>query len=300
MWRFVQISDPHLGSFTDGRWNNGFICTMMPDVMKCLRRDLREFRPEFILATGDLCSQPTRDATFAARDFLDWLGIPYYPMGGNHDFAVKGSRAWFAEAFAERLPNGEAHYSFEHAGVRFVVFDANWVWRDGRLVGYSETGTQVIREDDRERARWGIADAELAWLDAELSRCANRPTVVSCHYPAIPIPARSRRDGMKDAGSLMNGPAVLAVLKKHPQVRAYFAGHLHMNIIEVVDGVTHVITSAMPEYPCEYREVVIDGDTMMVTSRGLSDPSFAARSLVPGGDWTAGEAADRGVTIRLT
>jgi hypothetical protein len=104
---------------------------------------------------------------------------------------------------------------------------------------------------------------------------------------------------MKDAGSLVNGPAVLALLKKHPQVRAYFAGHLHMNIIEVDSGLTHVITSALPEYPCEYREVTIDGDTMTVIARGLSDPSFAARSLLPGGSFTAGQAEDRSAAIRL-
>ena len=83
MWRFVQISDQHLGSQIDGQWNNRFLCSMMPDVIRCLKRDLTGLQPEFILATGDLSSQQTRDAMFAARDLLDSLGFPYYPMGGQ-------------------------------------------------------------------------------------------------------------------------------------------------------------------------------------------------------------------------
>ncbi len=300
MWRFVQISDPHLGSYTDGRWNNAFVCTMMPDVMKCLRRDLRELKPDFILATGDLTGLPTRDATYGARDFLDWLGYPYYPMTGNHDSAEEHSRTWFCEAYGARLPGGTPRYSFLHENLRFVVFDASWAWRDGKLMPHSDAGTQLIQEDDTDRAKWALTDEQLAWLDAELSRDSARPTIVSCHYPAIPIPERSRWPGMKDAGSLQNGAAVRAVLKKHPQVRAYFAGHLHMNIVEVVDGVTHVVTSSLPEYPCEYREVAVGNDRMIVTSRGLSDPSFAARSLLPGRGWTAGGLGDRSVAIELT
>ena len=97
MWRFVQLTDPHLASRRDGEWNNGFLCTMMPDVMACLRRDLAALAPEFILATGDICSHQTRAAMFEARDLMESLGIPYYPMGGNHDFVLEDSRDWFVE-----------------------------------------------------------------------------------------------------------------------------------------------------------------------------------------------------------
>jgi 3',5'-cyclic AMP phosphodiesterase CpdA len=300
MWQFVQISDAHLGSLTDGRWNNSFVCTMMPDVMRCLRGDLAELQPAFILATGDMGSQPTCDAMYGARDFFDWLGFPYYPMGGNHDFVVEQSRAWFAEAYGAHLPTGKPYYSFDHENLRFVVVDGHWVWRDGRTMPYSEVGTEVVQEDDTDRAKWIMPDAQLTWLDTELSREQDRPTVVVCHYPAIEIPSRLHRPGMKNAGSLQNGAEILAVLRKHPQVRAYFSGHLHMNIVEVVDEVTHVVTASLPEYPCEYREVEVHADRMVVTSRGLSDPTFAARSLLPGGAWTAGQPCDRHVTIPLT
>ena len=108
MWRFVHLTDMHLGSATDGEWNNRFVCTMMPEVISCLRRDLAKINPDFLLVTGDIVSQQTRDATYAARDLLDSLHIPYYPAGGNHDFLTEETRAQFIEAFGAHLPDGDS------------------------------------------------------------------------------------------------------------------------------------------------------------------------------------------------
>lgn len=300
MWRFVQVSDPHLGSYTDGRWNNNFICTMMPDVMRCLRRDLAKLQPDFILATGDLASRPTRDAMFAARDFMDWLGFPYYPMGGNHDFVVEKSREWFREAFHARLPSPDMHYAFDHENVHFCVLDPHWIWSDGSVHGYSEHYVSEVMHTENGRPHWIVPEAQLAWLEDDLKRNAAKPTVIASHYPAVPIPERTIRPGMRNSGELDNGAEVVELLKGHPQVRAIFSGHFHMNLVVQDEGLTHVITGALPEYPTEYREVCVYDDRMEVTSRGLSDPSFAARSLIPGNGWTAGQASDRVVTIPLT
>ncbi len=300
MWRFVQISDPHLGSHTDGRWNNGFICTMMPDVMRCLRRDLREIKPDFILATGDLASQPTRDAVFAARDLMDWLGHRYYPMGGNHDFVVEQSREWFREAFHAQLPGGRTYYSFSHKGLHCAVLDPFWVWRDGSLKPIPPQGsTHESLEPDDNRGRWALPIEQLAWLDADLGVHEALPAIIACHYPAIGIPERMARPGMADAGHLENGADLFSVIRRHPNVRAVFSGHLHMNVIDVIEGVTHVVTGAMPEYPSEYREIAVYDDRLEITTRGLSDPSFAARSLIDANGWTAGEPRDRSATIPL-
>ncbi len=300
MWRFVQITDPHLGSYVDGRWNNNFLCTMMPDVMRCLRRDLEELQAAFVLATGDLASQPTRDAMFAARDFMDWLGVEYYPMGGNHDFVVESSREWFVEAFHAHLPQPSTYYSFDHENLHFAVLDPWWLWKDGSLHPHSQRRVNLITDTDEERPRWALTEDQLAWLDADLKEHGDRPTVVACHYPAIGIPDRVRRPEMNDAGSLHNGPALIELFQGHPQVKAMFSGHLHMNIIEMVNGVAHVVTAALPEYPTEYREVFVYEDRLKITTRGLSDPTFAARSLIPGFGWTAGQACDRTASVPFT
>jgi 3',5'-cyclic AMP phosphodiesterase CpdA len=273
---------------------------MMPDVMRCLRRDLRDIKPEFILATGDLASQPTRDAVFAARDLMDWLGYPYYPMGGNHDFVVDESRQWFREAYHARLPNGRTYYSFSLNGLHFAVLDAMWVWSDGSLNASPEAKTKLIMAAAENRGRWAVPVEQLAWLDADLSVHEAQPSIVVSHYPAIGIPERLVHPGMADAGHLENGDELIALISRHPNVRAVISGHLHMNIIEEINGVQHIVTASLPEYPVEYREVAVYDDRMEITTRGLSDPSFAARSLIDDNTWTAGQSQDRAVTITLT
>lgn len=289
LWRFVQVTDPHLGSQVDGEWNNRVICTMMPDVMSCLRRDLAELKPEFILATGDLASQQTRDAMYAARDLMDSLGFPYYPMGGNHDFVLPDSRTWFLEAFQAHLPVYRTYYSVTHRNLHICVLDPWWRWPDGSITQF------VDRRNEREG--WLVPDDQMAWLEADLETHSDLPTIIGVHYPVVPIPERIHRPGMRNNGCLYNGPELLEVFRRHPQVRAVFSGHSHMNYIVPVNGVAHIVTGALPEFPVEFRDIHVYEDRLEVFTVGLSNTSFAARSLISGREYTAGEACDRHIVI---
>ena len=120
MWRFLHVSDPHLGSMTDTGWNNHVICGLMPEVIGCLKRDIQENPPDFMLVTGDLSIEPSRDSIFAARDLLDSFGVPYYPSGGDLDFRLPESRNWFLDAFDASLPGLATYYSFTHKGPAFL------------------------------------------------------------------------------------------------------------------------------------------------------------------------------------
>lgn len=300
MWRFVQVSDPHLASQRDGIWNNRFLCTMMPEVMACLEKDLAVLKPEFILLTGDIVSAQTREAMFEARDAVERLGFPYYPMGGNHDFVLEDSRSWFLEAFRKRLPEPRTFYSFTHENLHFCVLDAWWMWSDGTLSEVSEAA--VARELDRslEGARWAIPPHELTWLEDDLKAHSDLATVIAVHYPAVPVPSRLHKPDFNDGGCLENGELLLTCLQSHPQVKAIFSGHVHMHFVEQCKGITQVVTGALPEYPTEYRDVQVFDDRMEVRTLGLSDGKLARRSLIPGKDWTSGQPCDRTVIIPLT
>jgi 3',5'-cyclic AMP phosphodiesterase CpdA len=299
MWRFIQISDPHLGSQLDGVWNNGFLCSMMPDVMRCLKRDLADRSIDFILVTGDIASNKSSDAVFAARDLLDSLGYPYFPMGGNHDFVIEESRQWFLEAFHAHLPEKSTFYSFTHKNLHLCVLDPWWKWSDGTLSEVSEETVAARQHLDLTGARWAVPPHQLEWLAEDLKKHRELATIVTTHFPAVPIPKRLHHPGMRDGGCLDNGSELTQLLREFPQVKAIFSGHAHVHYIESNNGLTHVTTGALPEYPTEYREVQVFDDRLEVTTKGLSDTSFAARSLIPGNGWTAGEAQDRSTTIAL-
>lgn len=299
MWRFVHMTDPHLASQRDGEWNNRFLCTMMPGVMRTLGEDLRALNPEFILATGDICSHQSREAMHSARDMMDGLGIPYYPMGGNHDFVKEDSRAWFLEAFKHRLPVPETYYSFDHNNLHFCVLDPYWVWADGTLSEFSEAEVAAELDMSLENARWAVPPDQFEWLEEDLIAHPGRPTLIACHYPLADIPERLRRPETKSSGALENGDLLHEHLAAFPQVKAVFSGHMHMNYIVPMDGLTQVVTAALPEFPTEYREVCVYDDRLEITTRGLSAPAFAERSRIPGKEYTAGEPQDREAVIPL-
>ncbi len=297
MWRFVHMTDPHLASERDGEWNNRFLCTMMPAVMQCLKRDLDALNPEFLLVTGDICSHQTREAMFHARDIMNSLGIPYYPMGGNHDFVKAESRAWFREAFAHALPGKSTYYSFDRHNLHFVVLDPWWKWPDGSLSEVSQASVAAELDMTLKDASWALPPDQLEWLERDLSVHADRPVIIGMHEPALPTPKRMQRPGYNDSGALDNGVMLLELLERHPQVKTIFSGHMHMHYIERHKHITQVVTSALPEFPCEYREVQVFDDRLEIHARTLSDTSFADRSLIPGKDWTLGEAQDREAVI---
>jgi hypothetical protein len=146
---------------------------------------------------------------------------------------------------------------------------------------------------------WGIPDDQLAWLDGELAAAPGLPTIIANHYPAISIPARLQRPGLRDAGHLDNGEDLIKIAQRHRQVKAFFSGNIHMHMVEPIDGLVHIVTGALPEYPVEYREVRVFDDRLELEVHGLSDPSFAKRVLIPGKDFTAGTRQDRIATISL-
>jgi len=299
MWRFVQLSDPHLASDYDGVWNSRVVCTMMPEVMACLRRDLAALRPDFLLVTGDIASTQTREAMLESAMALNSLGIPYYPMGGNHDFVLTDSRQWFLEAFDQQLPDGRTYYAFTHRNLRFLVLDPWWMWADGTLSPVSETSVAEHLDITPGGARWAVPPNQLAWLEEQLRAAPNVATVVATHYPVVPMPWRMHRADYQDTGCLDNGNMLLELFRRAPQVRAVLSGHNHVNFIEKRGAVHHIVTSALPEYPVEYRVFDVYHDGIEVDTRGLSDPTFARRSFIPGREWTRGETSDRRAVVGL-
>jgi predicted phosphodiesterase len=267
--------------------------------MGCLSADLKALDPDFLLVTGDVVSTQTHEAMFAGRRLLDAIGIPYYPMGGNHDFVLPESRAWFLEAFGDILPEEKTYYTFVHKGVRFCAMDPWWRWPDGSLRPEGPQLAVDCMDDSLKGLYWALPEEQMLWLEGVLSGDPATPAAIAIHYPIVPVPERLCQPGFRNGGMLDNGVEVMALLARHAQVRAVFAGHTHAHFIETQGGVTHVTTGGLPEYPVEYRVIEVHEDRMEVRTRGLSDPSFAQRSLIPGRGYTSGTAVDRAAVIPL-
>jgi outer membrane protein assembly factor BamB len=89
--------------------------------------------PAFFTILGDI-TQGNREAEFQLVDTaLGGLGVPFVPVPGNHDW-YDGGAAWFAHY-------GPDNYSFDYAGVHFVVWNMAMTEEDI----YKYLGAELLR-----------------------------------------------------------------------------------------------------------------------------------------------------------
>jgi len=188
----AQVSDPHIG----GEWGG-------PDPVAGLTAVLDAVRalpdpPDALLVTGDLVDNGSDEEYALVHELLSAVGAPLHVLPGNHD-RREGLRARFG------LPGDPAapvQYAAELGPLRLVALDTTI---PGRAAG----------ELDAER---------LDWLDAELSRAPEQPTLLAMHHPPAPTGVAP----WDEIGLPASDRAALeAVIARHPQVRRVVAGHIH-------------------------------------------------------------------------
>ena len=197
------------------------------DLVAAAVREINQaVKPDFVVVTGDLVDRGADVASLErVKAILDGLACPYYPVIGDHD----SREAWQRVFGAARL-----NYTFACGGWRFVAADASL----GRL------------------------DAPtMAWLERELGRDAATPTILLTHRPAV-VPEVHVRAAWRLYGThllLKNAAEALALLGKHPNVRAVLSGHCHMTIDSEVGGVMHSVAPALVEPGHGYHVVEVRG-----------------------------------------
>lgn len=188
----AQLSDLHVGAE-----ENGFDPVLHLEAVVEAVRSLPN-PVDAVLVSGDLTHDGGPPELQLARELLERLETPLHVFPGNHD-----DRALLREAFDLPGVGGEpVNYSVDVGGLRLVVFDSN------------VPGQDPGRYDPQ----------QLRWLDDELRRQPDRPTLLAMHHPPLAT-AVPEWDGI----NLEPGQReVLAeVVARHPQLRAIVGGHLH-------------------------------------------------------------------------
>ena len=154
---------------------------------------MRESAPNAVLAliSGDLADRGTPEQYAALRACLAPLGVPIFPVPGNHDYLTDDDRTAYDAAFPGRL-----NYLHTHGGWQFIGLDTT------QGMDFSDTL---------------IPAATLAWCDENLPRLDPRaPTVAFTHFPLGPGTTYRPR----------NADALLARLGQL-ELRGTFSGHWH-------------------------------------------------------------------------
>lgn len=293
LWSFCAIHDLHLGGSGTGIWNNRMLFDRAESLLAAALAQWQADPPDFALFLGDLTNAGDRESFARLAERTRAAPCPLYPAVGNHDAVHHESRQWLVEAIPPpALEEGWIAYDFVHRGLSFVVLDVAWVAADGTESPAYEAASRPVGMT--------VPRPLLPWLDRTLAAHAPLPTIVCTHYPLLPLRAERIRRGARDAGTLHQPERVLALLDRHPHVRAVLAGHLHLAQVDRRCGVVHATGAALVEWPHAYRRFAVFADAVRVTAHTCADAATQAESLIPGHEWAAGSADEQSYTIPLT
>ncbi|HEX7278598.1 MAG TPA: phosphodiesterase [Solirubrobacterales bacterium] len=235
----AQLSDLHVGASENGLDP----VPRLEAVVEAVRSLPNEV--DAVLVSGDLTHDGGGSEFQLVRQLLEPLEVPLHVFPGNHD-----NRALLREVFG--LPgkgSDPVNYSVDVGQLRLVVFDSN------------VPGQDPGRYDSQ----------QLRWLDSELGREPDRPTLLAMHHPPLATGVREW-DGI----NLEPGQreALAEVVARHPQLRAIVGGHLHRIAASALAGCPVLAV------PSTYLQAQPDFQTEGVEFGGT--PGFALHALLDG------------------
>lgn len=206
--RLVQLTDLHLLGDPHARLRGVDTETTFRRVLQAAHGDCA--RADLLLLTGDLAEHGEAAAYARLRGHLAGLIADerVLALPGNHD-----DPATLADAFPGTGATRVAAHTV--AGWELLLLDSSV---PGRSAGHLDAG-------------------QLDWLDARLTRAADRHALVVLHHPPLPIDS-----AWLDAIALDNGPDLLGLLDAHANVRGVLFGHVHQAFERRRRGVRHFAT----------------------------------------------------------
>jgi Icc protein len=202
----AQITDTHLFATTEKR----LLGLQTQESFQAVLQQIKNLItcPDLLLLTGDL----SQDGSAASYELLQQmvcpLGIPTYWLPGNHD-----QPAVMAQVL-QRSPVS-AQKSFHQGGWQFLLLDTSV---PGCVHGQ-------------------LSQADLDWLDQELSQSEHEPALLAFHHPPFLVGS----DWMNDIG-LRNAEDLFAVCDRHPRLKLALFGHIHQEFSRQRGGVHYLGT----------------------------------------------------------
>jgi Icc protein len=219
--RIGLVTDIHHGPDVDVRTGSA-ARSLLAVLTACMRE---RFHPDVIVDLGDRINDVDLEADRAhlreVRDMLEGAGRPVVYAWGNHDLAN------VAPDDARAILGKKAdHESLDANGYHLVVLNS----QDPTVEGIGGT----------------LSSAQLDWLERDLS-ATSRPVIVFCHHPLDEQdPGRhwyfADHPGHALAGNRERARRILAVSGR---VRAVFNGHMHLNTVEIIDGIPYVTVMSL-------------------------------------------------------
>jgi Icc protein len=239
--RLIQFTDLHL-SGSESHALRGI--ATLPSLERTLEqaRD-REWPVDAVLVTGDIVQDDPGGYPHLRRLF-GCLGVPVLCIPGNHDVPTAFERELSGEPF---ILGGHVDFG----AWRIVLLDS--------CIAGSAGGR--------------LTEESLARLEAALAGAHGLHCLVCLHHHPVDIGSR-----WLDTVGLANAPQLLAIIDRHPSVRAILWGHVHQSYEGERKGVRLLATPstcvqflpgaddfALDERPPGYRTLKLADDGSLLT-----------------------------------
>ena len=165
-----------------------------------------------LVIMGDLTHHGKPEQYRVLKEVLHSFPLPVTFMLGNHDI-----RENFVDAFPlnPRDENGFVQTTKTFGDTICITLD-----------------TKHDYKDEAEKHCGYLCDKRLVWLDKTLQENQDKRALIFMHHPPFDTGFASM-----DSIKLLNGPAVLNVIRNHPKDTHIFAGHIHRTISGTANGI---------------------------------------------------------------
>ncbi|MFD4121600.1 phosphodiesterase [Alcaligenes faecalis] len=204
--KFIHLTDTHLVA------DAGLLYGTNPKVR--LQQAVAHFSQhqadaQALVITGDLTHYGHDQAYQHLGECLSPVGIPVYPILGNHDHRER-FKAHFPDVACDA--NGFVQYAVTFGDYQALFLDTN------------EPGVS-----------WGVFCQERAdWLRARLQE-STAPVLIFMHHPFFPIGIRSMDSiSLRDTAAFMG-----AIQGQEHRIRHVFFGHIHRPILGTFRGIPY-------------------------------------------------------------
>lgn len=199
--RLAQVTDSHI--FIDSDHCLLGLNTRESFVAVCDRLAKEEWRPDALLATGDLSQDASPESYQYLAEYFDAMKIPTFWLPGNHDDP---------KVMEQNLENNNVKKAKQ-------IVIGPW---------------QIIMLDSsvRKKVHGKVSAAELQFLEACLKEYPDKHCLICLHHQPIDIGSE-----WLDKIGLMNKVEFGELVKKYPHVKGVVWGHVHQEFSQDIDGV---------------------------------------------------------------
>jgi predicted phosphodiesterase len=246
---FATIGDSHVTTISGPDYKYAKAIDRSARLLAAFVRDINahEDRVSFAVHLGDVTDKGVWSEFKTAREILDSLTCPLYPVVGNHDsFESDNKASW--KKFARM---DSTRYTFDYLGFHFMVIDCT---KDPYTPGAVECDSSLRR-----------------WVAEDLAANKDKRAFIFSHYNMWERFWNSQFDTTHHYAEYNGMPQLRGVLEDAGNVVAVINGHVHANRVEEHNGIFYIDVGATLVGRPSVRYFSIFPDRMEASFAYISD-----------------------------